>query len=212
MLRLLAALFLGLCLAAGLSAQTEAEKPEAKERPIREIKLRRLDLGWELWVHRDGSGSAVYGSSFGDNASFPKGTVDFEALLQAAKTGKIADRNDPERVNVWLTGWRNPDDSNVAKAREMTAAWDAVCRQIQPHLRARSLERVNDLLKKSPLAKGLRWWRLHLPGWDVRQPLRQRIPLQYPIDPLRRTCPEMRLNLPAGRIPSRRHLPRLGHA
>src|ERR1043165_3297746 len=95
MIWLLAALFFGLFLATGLRAQTEPEKL-----PIYKISLHRRDIGWVLTVYRGGSGSAVYGSSGGDFASFPKGTVDFEALLEAAKTRKIVDHMDPECVQV----------------------------------------------------------------------------------------------------------------
>jgi hypothetical protein len=146
--RLLALGLLALVLATGLPAFAE----EREVAPVR-IILRRIDSGWEIVVHNNGSGSITYGSSFGDTASFPKGTVAFGPLLQTAKDRKKMDSQDPGGVNVWLP--KPGQRSTVGESRAMVEDWDALCRQIQPHLRSLNPERLNQLIKKYPLARNL---------------------------------------------------------
>jgi hypothetical protein len=145
--RPLAHWLLALFLAAGLPAFAEEEEVA----PI-EITL-RIDQGWRIEVHNDGSGNVAYGSTFGDIAFFPKGTIAFGRLLQTAKGRKKVDSQDPGRVHVWFT--KPGQVSNVAESRAMVEDWEALCRQILPHLESMNPERLNQLLNKRPLAKDL---------------------------------------------------------
>jgi hypothetical protein len=168
--RWLAALFFTLCLEIGLHAQTELGTGRL---PISQISLHRREIAWDLRVYRNGSGSLNFGSSVMDVASFPKGTVDFEALLEAARTRKIVHYMDPACVQVAV---RNSfQTTTIAESRAMSADWDALCRQFQPHLEAQFVDRVNDLLKKFPLAEGLPYVPARMPPPTLPQPKRIRV-------------------------------------
>jgi hypothetical protein len=141
MTRLLAAFFVALFLAAGLPAFAESE-----EVPPSLIRLRQFSSGWEITVAKNGSGNAQYGSSGKDFVSFPKGTVDFEALLKTARSREKVDSANPERIRVMFV---NPGEIRIlGEDRAMAGDWDALCRQIQPHLRSVSPEHLNKLIQK----------------------------------------------------------------
>ncbi len=119
----------------------------------REMDLTRRSSGWIIMVREDGSGSAQYGSSGGDVASFPKGTVDFAALVKVAKSRKLVEPEDAECVIVSIKHFG--DTTVYGEGRAMAADWEALCRQIQPHLRAMNPERIDELMTKNPMAKNL---------------------------------------------------------
>jgi hypothetical protein len=134
-----------------LAAAFPAIAEEDEVRPVRIIL--RIDQGWRIVVHSDVAGSVAYGTTFGDNASFPKGTVAFDRLLQTAKGRKKVDAQDSGRVYVWFV--KPGEGSSVAENRAMVEDWEMLCRQIQPHLQSMNPERLNQLMKDHPMAKNL---------------------------------------------------------
>jgi hypothetical protein len=132
----------------GLTSYADSEEAKSER-----VTLSRNNSGWRIVVRKDGSGSIAYGSSGGDFASFPRGTISFDTLLKTAKSRKIVEPKDPECINVAVA--KSTDRSITAETRSMAADWDTLCRQILPHLKSMNPERINKLMKKNPIAKDL---------------------------------------------------------
>lgn len=125
---------------------------QAKELPVKSLELVRQMSGWTIIVAPDGSGTILYGSTAGDFALFPKGTVDFEKLLATVKTRKKVDADDPSRVQVIVNTAERPP-TQIAEPKDLAAEWEAMCVQISKNLHAQDPERIELLLEHTPLGK-----------------------------------------------------------
>jgi hypothetical protein len=145
----LAALLSSLPAISQVAPRPPGEGREGGEKTDRPPYLRmvRIEAGWEMMVNPDGSGSVQFGSSAGDGASFPKGTLVFKDLLEAVKSKGIVPVSDPESIQVDI------QTSVVAESRALRTEWNAACEKILPHLKSLEPERLAFLLGKHPLGK-----------------------------------------------------------
>jgi hypothetical protein len=93
-------------LLSGMAANetTLSEKQTPAAEPV-EIIVHRLGRGWILTFHKDGRVHAQYGSTFGDGASVPRGTVTFDALLAAVGRLRVDKRvNESTQVAIRRKG------------------------------------------------------------------------------------------------------------